>query len=626
MSAVAPALSAPARPHSAPAAMGAVAALLCRVVDALLREDHLGIQSAGRSGHEAKDARHDGQWWSAPLPGGRILHLPVRPDGFLAEHRLAEPYILVEDAVEDAAGTVTAAETLDAVLAALAPRDDAEAEAGWADFAEECRQSADVVVLHETECAPLAKDNSAARANGGSADDGGLRGFAGLLRHEAAAALRDHPVHPTGRCRWGLSDDEVRSYAPEFRPEFRLAWTLVPRSEVNFSAALGDSLPAWWPSPAELGASEQAAKDLVALPVHPLTVARGEVTAVGHPGPLVVPTLSTRTVALVDDPATHLKLPLPTASLGRRNRRTIKPGTLAGGEIMQGILTEILDREPRLARRILLADESRWADSGSEVHAVLVRDYPPAVAGDILAPVAAILAPASGEPGRRVLHELAAEAGQSAGEWLDAYTELLLDWHVALWLRYGIALEAHQQNITVAQGPDGLRLVYKDNDSARIDCSRASKALGRPVRAGDFSDARIAAQDPAELADMFTTITLHLCTAALVVEAAGDDDAARAAMFRRARTRLEEACARWTDPHDAGSLAAADLLRTRILDAERLPVKGMLTAGTLLPKERIGCADINKFYLRTGPNYLAVPGREAVPDHVAVPDNGAVRT
>lgn len=595
-------------PTEEAAPMGEVSALVCRVVDALLREDHLGIQSAGRLVHEPKNDRRGWPWWTAPLPGERVLHLPVRPDGFLAEYRLAEPFVLVEDAT----GSVAAAETIDAILTVLAPLNDAEAEAGWADFTEECLQSADIVSLHEAEFARLT-----AQAQDSGIDDGGRRGFPGLLRHEAAAALRDHPVHPTGRCRWGLSEDEVRAYAPEFQPEFRLAWTLVPRSELNFSTALGAGLPAWWPSPAELGVPEQEGRDLVALPVHPLTVSRGEVTVVDHPGPLVVPTLSTRTVALVNEPATHLKLPLPTASLGRRNRRTIKPGTLAGGEIMQGVLAEVLEREPQLAQRILLADESRWADSGSDLHAVLIRRYPLSVAGDVLAPVAALLAPAPGDPGRRVLDQLAAEAGQSAEEWLDAYTTLLFDWHVALWLRYGIALEAHQQNITVAQGPDGLRLVYKDNDTARIDCGLASAALGRPIRAEDFSDARIAVQDGAELADMFTTITLHLCTAAIIVEAAGGDEAARAAMFKRARARLEEACERWTDPSQASSLAAADLLRARILNAERLPIKGMLTAGTLLPKERLGCADINKFYLRTGPNYLAAPDFTAAPGRAA---------
>jgi hypothetical protein len=51
---------------------------------------------------------------------------------------------------------------------------------------------------------------------------------------------------------------------------------------------------------------------------------------------------------------------------------------------------------------------------------------------------------------------------------------------------------------------------------------------------------------------------------------------------------------------------AADVLRARVLDAPRLPVKAMVTAGTLLSKERSGAADINKHYT-SGPNYL-LPG------------------
>ena len=47
-------------------------------------------------------------------------------------------------------------------------------------------------------------------------------------------------------------------------------------------------------------------------------------------------------------------------------------------------------------------------------------------------------------------------------------------------------------------------------------------------------------------------------------------------------------------------------LRTALLDAQRLPVKAMVSAGTLLSKERSGAADINKHYT-DGPNYL-LPG------------------
>lgn len=45
------------------------------------------------------------------------------------------------------------------------------------------------------------------------------------------------------------------------------------------------------------------------------------------------------------------------------------------------------------------------------------------------------------------------------------------------------------------------------------------------------------------------------------------------------------------------------MLRARVLDAPELPVKAMVTAGTLLTKARSGAADINKHYT-TGPNYL----------------------
>lgn len=564
--------------------------VLRRVLNTLLREDHLGILTTGELATAPAEGLPQATWWRAPLPGARTVHLPVRPDGFLADHTLAAALVVITDPTDE----IRTESTVDGVLAALAPRDDAEAEAGWAAFTEECRQTVDVVALHST-AAPVLHARLASRADGG---------FAGLLHQEALAALRDHPVHPTGRCRWGMNATELRRYAPEYLPSFRLRWAVVPRERMRLSPALAARLPEWWPAPSALGLPAERDRDHVAVPVHPLTAERGEVIVADRPALEVMPTLSTRTVALATDPAVHLKLPLPTATLGQRNRRTIKPGTLAGGDAMHQLLAAVLDREPSLAASVLLADESCWADSDDELLAVLIRRFPREVADDTLVPVAALLAPDPHRPGARVLDRL---AGGDVLAWFDTYLTALLEWHVALWLRYGVALEAHQQNITVAHAADGqLRLIYKDNDSARIDCNRLSAALGRPVRSQDFTDSRIAISDPVELADMVTTITLHLCVAALIVEEAGEDRHRRAKLFELVRTRLEEAARRWCDPDDPGSLAAAELLRTRVLEAERLPIKAMVTAGTLLPKHRLGCTDVNKYYLRTGPNYLKV--------------------
>ena len=473
--------------------------LIARILTTLLREDHLGMHT---------DGRPVGDWWQ-----WRHLRLPIEPDGFLADHRVREPFL-------EARGRRLS--TLDDVLAALAPTGDPEAEQGWRVFTEECHAAAAAETMRvEPPEKPL--------------------GFRGLLDYEALAATLGHPVYPTGRARLGLTDAELRAYAPEYRPRFPLRMA-------------GD------------------------LPVHPLTVARGLVDAPVL-GPEVIPTLSMRTVALADDPGVHVKLPLPTATLGARNLRSIKQGTLADGAEMHRALAKVLAAEPKLAETVVLADESDWVSTPDEYRAVLVRRYPSELDGAHLVPLAALADPA-------VLDRV---CQGDLDTWFDRYLRVLLDWHVALWLRHGIALESHQQNITLALSGDRIRLVYKDNDGARVDPTR---------QRATFTDRRMLAGDPGELADVFTTITLHLCAAA-IVRAAGRDD-----LFGLIGSRLAEAADRWTDPTDPGSVVAAKLLRTRVLDADRLPVKAMVTAGTLLPKHRLGCTDINKHYLRTGPNYL----------------------
>ncbi|MFC5993697.1 IucA/IucC family protein [Pseudonocardia hispaniensis] len=591
--------------------MSAESRLLQRVLDALLREDHLGLSSAGAPVNDPAlpALPPDQTWWRARLRDGHTVALPVRPDGFLAEHAVAAP-ILVLDGPHTPGGPVVV-DSLAGALAALAPDGDAETRAGWADFIQECTQTLATVRLHD-----LAGPRLRARLAG----EPPVAGFAGMLRHEALAALRDHPVYPTGRCRWGLSETELRRYAPEFQPSFPLRWVVVPRARLRFSPAFeAAGPPGWWPAPSRLGARPEADRDHLAVPVHPLTADRGVPGLVAATGPTVTPTLSTRTVALDADPGVHLKLPLPTATLGRRNRRTIAPGTLADGDTVHRLLTAVLRREPRLRRRVLLADETRWLDSPDDDRlAVLVRRYPAELAGDTLVPLAALLAPDPHRPGDTVLDGLAARhTGADPIAWFDAYLCALLDWHLALWLRYGIALEAHQQNITVAvrEGdPDWLRLVYKDDDGARIDCARLAAALGQdaplPVTPAAFHDRRIAVSDPAELADVVVTITLHLCVGALVVEHAGADANRRGRLFALARGRVEEAAQRWCDPADPGSVAATDLLRRHVLEADRWPIKAMVTAGTLLPKHRLGCADVNKHYRRSGPNYLRTGRRE----------------
>ena len=590
-----------------------------RVLDALLREDHLGLAGNGR-----RDGRH---WWLTRTPTTR-LRLPVRTDGFQHAVRTVRPELVVE---EDEAGARRVITTLDALLDVLAPVGDPAAEAGWAVFGTECRADLDARRL-------AAETRPRVYAGIAAARSAAPTGMAGALLDDVLAARTDHPVYPTSRCRHGLDTADLSGHAPEHAPTFALRWLPVPRRELTLSRPL----PAWWP-PA-------GGPDTVLLPVHPLTADRLGLPVVDGPGVLVRPTLSMRTLALVADPYTHLKLPLPTATLGARNKRTIALGTLADGAEMHRLLARIAADEPAFAGRILHTDETWYGHAGDDIRAFLLRRYPTDLAGCAVVPVAGLAAtdPGGGTVAERV-------GGPDPRPLLDTYLDLLIDWHGYLWLRHGIALEAHQQNIHLVLDPAGgaggrLRLLYKDNDGARL-AARPGPTL---------HDARMWIADPGELADVFTTITLHLAAAAPLLAlaerglpvpspatalpprliatrdrwAGGPTDgvtggvtdgptgrvtdgptgrvtgpsggAARSAAPRRTSTGAGA-----TDRTPAGGGvagwdvdAAARLLTDRVLDAETLPVKAMLTAGTLLPKQRTGCADVNKYYLRTGPNYL----------------------
>ncbi|MGC4815320.1 IucA/IucC family protein [Micromonospora sp. DT228] len=526
-----------------------------RVLDALLREDHLGLLSTGRP---------DGPgWWQVPHPAG-LLRIPVRVDGFQQALRSAAPTVLVL-----ADGATHRTDTLAGLLTLLAPRDNAEAVAGWRDFGAECRADLRARRLAARHRPRVFAEVAAARASTPT-------GLPAALLDDVLAAHHGHPVYPTDRCRHGLTDDELLRYAPEHAPRFALRWYAAPARDVR----LAGELPSWWP--------RAPRPDQLLLPAHPITVARDALPLTDLPVTPVRPTLSMRTVALDEDPYLHLKLPLPTASLGARNRRTLQPGSLADGATVAALLDRTANAEPAFAGRIRHADESTWAHvDGDERRGFLLRRFPRDLAGVQVVPVAALAAtdPVAGT----VLARISPERPERL---LESYLDLLLDWHVFLWLRHGIALEAHPQNIHLLVHPDGAAgLLYKDNDGARLDTR-----YGGP-RGLTLHDDRMWARDPQELADVFITITLHLAAAAPLVALAARGLPVPSPAEALA-PRLAAARDRWGDG------PAARTFTDQVLRAAQLPIKAMLTAGTLLPKQRLGCADINKYYLRTGPNYL----------------------
>ena len=586
------------------------AGLAAAVVDTLLREDYAGL--AGR-------VRATGAGMVLDWPGGPVL--PLRPDGFLADFAVSRQAPLTLRCVGS-------------LLAAVAPTADAE---GVAAFGAECQQALATLRLRDRHLGQRHRDEPGQdESRPRDLPPGPWVGPAGAICYDALAAARPHPAYPTAACRLGFTDEDSLRYAPEFRPEFELAWVAVPRAAL-VTARPGQ--PSWWPEMAEVGLPADLAASHELLPVHPLTarlslaqalaeaglaesglaesglvggglVGGGLAGAVVAPGRrlAVRPTLSTRTVAVTADPGTQLKLPLPVSTLGLLNRRGLVPRTLSDGALTGGILARLTADDPALGG-LLLTDDGDFAHAGHPALGYLRRRLPDGLGACRVVSVAALLAPvtgaedvmgADGAAGRLVIDELAHLGwGGDPIAFFRAWLDLLFGVQVRLFARYGIALESHQQNAAVVVGSSRLGLLVKDFDGALIHHARLTGALGggAPDPAA-FGDQRLLTGDDDELADVFVTITVHLCAGALAFGLAERGYAPLATLLGIARQSLVDALEREADAPATGRL------RDRVLSAERLTGKAMVTAGTLTEKSRTGARDINKFYGPGGPNYL----------------------
>jgi siderophore synthetase component len=425
-----------------------------------------------------------------------------------------------------------------------------------------------------------------------------------LLKIDQLASYLDHPFYPTARAKSGFDGAALQGYAPEFAPRFELHWLAIPNDALTLTSAQ----PPHWPDFEEVGLSPTLENSHSLLPVHPLTWSVLE--QYGLPDGAfkaprtalrVEPTLSVRTVACVDQPQWHIKLPLLVSTLGARNLRLIKPSTLYDGHWFQTTLLALTERDPALYSRYLHVDEKHGGHAAESRHlAYIVRRYPTGLDNVTLVPVAALASPLV--DGRLFLEQLAGHfyAG-SWQHWLGEYLDLLLQVHLRLWLQYGIALEANQQNaVLMFEQGQPLRLLMKDNDAARLWPRRFAAACPDLAElAQSLQDERIRVDSSQPLAEMFCTITLQLNIVAILEAITTAGLATRTCLYDTLRQRvmscLHQLEAEGIDCHDA---------HRWLFDSPKLPVKYLLSAGSLFSKAHSGASDINKFYGYSAVNFL----------------------
>lgn len=571
-----------------------------RIIDTCLREDVRGIASRGVFAQPPGRVR--AAWTGTPPQGWwRIDHLP---DGVV--WLSATPCDAMQDVRAGAARWIV---------------DDGQAvaeEGGAARWLARLAKSLDeeTVALHrayaaEAECAiahrALAREAFArdAGALAGALDH--PRWDERLLACDRLASFRDHPFYPTARAKSGFDVDDMRRWAPEFDPSFALRWVAVPAASVTLTT----DTPSFWPSMRQVGLPPTLVRTHALIPVHPLTWARMEDAASGadlalpadsHRAPqawlTVRPTLSVRTVVPVGHPREHLKLPLLMRTLGALNLRLIKPSTLYDGHWFERVLRRVAELDSGIHGRYVHVDESHGGHVADARHlSWLVRRYP-ALDDATLVPVAALCATLP--DGRSMAAHLADRwyAGDLLA-WWRAYAALLCDVHLRLWLVHGIALESNQQNAVLVYRPGAsVSLLMKDNDAARVLLPRLRRTLVDLDRYGALRDPRIAVDDDGALARMFCTITLQLDLVAVIEGLAETRPTARAGMYDVLRFSIEASLGRLRE--EGVDIAPARAL----LDAPRLPVKYLLSAGSLLSKAASGAADINKFYGESAPNFM----------------------
>lgn len=577
-----------------------------RVVDTLLREDicacasraelHGGdaIPAATSHGYDATQ-----QWLRVAHLCAGTLWIPVTPTHHMQEWRLTRLPLLREDA-----GACTALHDVNTILAAFSDNLPAEQAHLFTAYCDEC----DAAVQHR-------KASMAERARWfaqpDSADGHALPAWdRRMLHYDRVAGFLDHPYYPTARAKLGFAASDLAHYAPEFQPAFSLNWLAVPRERHNSS---GDTLPPNWPGFADVGLDPALACSHTLVPVHPFVWQHhldGFIAEAGLCGQVirapsahlrVSPTLSVRSLILLDAPAWHVKLPLTIRTLGARNVRTIKPSTIGDGHRIQTLLGDIVRREPVLNGQVLLTDEANGAHVDQRPFlSYILRRYPDQqLASATVVSVASLLAETAS--GMCVAEELADRFhGGDLDAWFDAYLTLTLQLHLRLWLRYGIALESNQQNSMLVYGDDGLRLMLKDNDAARIDhAALARRWPEMAARLDGLEDQRIGVTEALPLAQMFVTITLQLNIAVLVEGLAQWRGTNPATGYARVRRHVEAVL---TDLAAAGEDTA--FARHVLLDDERLHLKYLLTAASLVEKSLTGATDVNKFYGKRAPNFL----------------------
>ena len=326
--------------------------------------------------------------------------------------------------------------------------------------------------------------------------------------HQAAmmldqwGSLEGHPFYPTWKSKPGLSAQEVEALSPEFgaRVNLRIAalrqdWAYVEMMPHvgSYNGWFRQNYPELWDAWVKaLTEKGRTPSDWLPLPIHAWhldhfvrrefadEIASGALVVDG-PDIATIPSMSFRTM-LPDLEEARPFVKLPVAIWMTSEMRTLQAKSIHMGPRLSTLMSDILAADEAIGGELEFFREELGAilhhpETGDEhpgrFLSVVYREAGGIERKDGLMPVtvAALLA-ASPVDGRPLICELIARIGNdrpSAAEFFRNYAEIVLRPTIAMYLLYGIAFEAHQQNSTVLFDPSGRpqRLLIRDFGDGR---------------------------------------------------------------------------------------------------------------------------------------------------------------
>jgi siderophore synthetase component len=325
-------------------------------------------------------------------------------------------------------------------------------------------------------------------------DTGELYGFHTTFIEAEQSLLFGHLTHPTPKSRQGILDWKSSMYSPELKGECQLHYFRAHKSIVSEKSLLQDSTTAMIKK--ELKYDEKVNQEFIEkycqedeyslIPIHPLQAEwllhqlyvqnwmnQGVLEYIGPVGKCYMATSSLRT--LYHPHSKYMfkfSFPVKVTNSMRINKLKELESGLEGKEILNTKIGEVLEKFPGfdfICDPAFITLKHGAKESGFEV---IIRENPFYSENENDATLIAGLVQDAilGERTRlsNIIHRLADLEGRSCEEvsleWFRRYMNISLKPMVWMYLRYGVALEAHQQN-SVVRLKDGypVKFYFRDN-------------------------------------------------------------------------------------------------------------------------------------------------------------------